>query len=103
MTADTRASSYVWLMTPSEKDAIVRWIWEPKDGVITSSMGVGRLRFQTRSDSDPNQMGEWEDHEGINAHIADEMPWVVAKNVARSQGFTVEVPQYADPEHLLRG
>src|SRR4051812_41289691 len=100
MTADTRASSYVWLMTPSEKDAIVRWIWEPKDGVITSSLGMGHLRFQTRGE---HEGAEWEDHAGINEQLADAIPWAVAKDVARSQGFTVEVPQYADPEHLLRG
>lgn len=96
MPADTKAISYVWLMVANEKEAIVRFRWEPTDGIITSSMGEGTLHIEERNESfsrrgDDNEAG-W--HPVRNHEEPIPLMWVVAQNMARRAGFTVEIPRY---------
>jgi hypothetical protein len=82
MPADISARFYQWFMSGDPTARIVAFEWWPRDGRFESSMSLGDLYFKSREDPD--------DVWGPGKHVG-EMPWVVAQNVARSQGFRVEV------------
>lgn len=93
MPADTRATAYEWLMVPDESEAIIKFRWEPRNGVITSSMGEGTLQLLERDE--PGD--EWEPFDQRHSSMTTtswDLPWVIAQSMARNQGFTVEVPIY---------
>lgn len=88
MPADINAARYEWYMSaemPTEEQ-IVRWVWEPEDE-FASSMSIGTLFLQIKSSD-----GEWkEGYDKSGEPVKQELPWAVAQNVARGQGFNVEV------------
>jgi len=87
MPVDTKASEYHWYMDVEDEARIVRWVWKPGTGVIESSMSVGTLEIQSRDSPDD----EWTSHKQVTPDII----WTVAQNVARGEGFVVEVPIYS--------
>lgn len=83
MPADTKAKYYTWYMTDDSTERIVAFEWWP-EGEFVSSMTVGKMYFKKRATPDdvwdpPFQVGN------------DVLPWVVAQNIARREGFNVEV------------
>jgi len=62
--------------------AIVAFEWWPLDS-IESSMSLGALYFYSREEPGDT----W----GAPKTVAEEIPWTVALNVARSSGFNTEV------------
>lgn len=86
MPADTSAKHYSWYMEEDATKRIVAFQWWP-EGEFLSSMSVGTLYFITRED--PSDV--W----GPPKKVNDCLPWVVAQNVARREGFNVEVAERA--------
>jgi hypothetical protein len=87
--ADSKAIAYDWFMTTANE--IVKFHWEPEGGEIVSSMTVGTVSIHIRNDPD----SEWRALEAQSGPVESQgVPWVVAQNMARGDGFTVEVPIY---------
>lgn len=85
MPVDTKASEYHWYMDVADAARIVRWRWRPGSGTIVSSMTTGTLDIEQR---------EVDSEEWTSIHHAPDVMWVMAQNMARSEGFTVEVGIY---------
>lgn len=85
MPVDTKASEYQWYMDVAEAARIVRWVWKPGSGTIVSSMTPGTLDIEQR---------EVDGEEWTSIKHLPDVIWVIAQNMARSEGFTVEVGIY---------
>lgn len=85
MPADTKAKYYTWYMTAEPTQRLVAYEWWPEGGVIGSSMTYGRLIFKFRSEPDDI----WDPGVEISS-----VPWVVAQNMARNEGFHIEEPVF---------
>lgn len=84
MPADSTAIRYEWYMEPEMQ--IIRWVWEPEDGRIVSSMTFGSICLESRASVE----NEWRMFDPFDTGKS-EVPWVVAQNIARKEGFNIEV------------